>query len=199
MGPRVTLRSLKKWRELCLCPESKTFSPYPSHCIDSCPGFLPGLSLRKQKGARMAHYWHIVVPPSFRSVTIRTHVHTRKHRACGAFPLRNPFLPGLELPPPIRYAQQTAGFSALKKIYWHFISTRLWITKPSLKASSYVTVTVTQVRGFKPGRSRRIFQGEKIPSAPSFGREVKPWVPCRWFTACKRSLGVSWKSPSRQN
>ena len=33
----------------------------------------------------------------------------------------------------------------------------------------------TQVRGFKPGRSRRIFQGEKrILSTPSFGREVKP-------------------------
>jgi hypothetical protein len=57
----------------------------------------------------------------------------------------------------------------------------------------------TQVRGFKPSRSRRIFQGEKILSAPSRGREVKPWVPCRWFTACKRSLGVSWKSESRQN
>jgi hypothetical protein len=37
----------------------------------------------------------------------------------------------------------------------------------------------THVRGFKPGRSRRIFEGEKILSAPSFGREVKPWVPCR--------------------
>jgi hypothetical protein len=57
----------------------------------------------------------------------------------------------------------------------------------------------TQVRGFKPGRSRRIFQGEKILSAPSFGMEIKPWVLCRWFTACKRSLGVSWKSASRQN
>jgi hypothetical protein len=56
-----------------------------------------------------------------------------------------------------------------------------------------------QVRGFKPGRSRRIFQGEKILSTSSFGRVVKPWVPCRWFTACKRSLGVSWKSASRQN
>jgi hypothetical protein len=32
----------------------------------------------------------------------------------------------------------------------------------------------TQVRGFKPGQSRRIFQGEKILSAPSFGRGVKP-------------------------
>jgi hypothetical protein len=57
----------------------------------------------------------------------------------------------------------------------------------------------TQVRGFKPGRSRRIFQGEKILTAPSCVREVKPWVQCRWFTACKRSLGVSWKSASRQN
>jgi hypothetical protein len=56
----------------------------------------------------------------------------------------------------------------------------------------------TQVCGFKPGQSRRIFQGEKILSAPSFGREVKPWVLCRWFTACKRSLDVSWKSASRQ-
>jgi hypothetical protein len=37
----------------------------------------------------------------------------------------------------------------------------------------------TQVRGFKPGRSRRIFKGEKILSTPSFGGEVKPSVPCR--------------------
>ena len=46
-------------------------------------------------------------------------------------------------------------------------------------------------RGFKPGRSRRIFQGEKNPP---FGREVKLFVPCRRFTACKRSLSVTWKS-----
>ena len=52
----------------------------------------------------------------------------------------------------------------------------------------------TQLRGFKPGRSRRIFQGEKFLSTPSFGREVKPFVPCRRFTACKRSLNVTWKS-----
>ena len=41
----------------------------------------------------------------------------------------------------------------------------------------------TQVRGFKPGQSRRIFQGEKILSTPSFGMEVKPFVPCRIFEA----------------
>ena len=46
----------------------------------------------------------------------------------------------------------------------------------------------TQVRGFKPGRRRRIFKGEKIFSTPSFGGEVKPSVPCRRFAACKRSL-----------
>ena len=46
----------------------------------------------------------------------------------------------------------------------------------------------TQVRGLKPGRSRRIFKGEKIVSTPSFGGEVKPSVPCRRFTACKRTL-----------
>ena len=45
----------------------------------------------------------------------------------------------------------------------------------------------THVRGFKTGRSRRIFQGEKILSTPSFGRDVKPFVPCRIFAACKRT------------
>ena len=57
----------------------------------------------------------------------------------------------------------------------------------------------TQVRGFKPGRSRRIFEGEKILSTPSFGGEVKQSVPCRRFAACKRSLNVAWKSSFRQN
>ena len=52
----------------------------------------------------------------------------------------------------------------------------------------------TQVRGFKPGRSRQIFQGEKILSTPSFGGEVKPSVPCRRFTASKIFLNATWKS-----
>jgi hypothetical protein len=34
---------------------------------------------------------------------------------------------------------------------------------------------------------------------PSFGWDVKPSVPCRRFTACKRSLNVAWKSTFRQN
>jgi hypothetical protein len=52
----------------------------------------------------------------------------------------------------------------------------------------------SKVRGFKPGRSRRICQGEKILITPSFGGEVKPSVPSRRFTACKRSLTATWNS-----
>jgi hypothetical protein len=37
----------------------------------------------------------------------------------------------------------------------------------------------TQVRGFKPGQSRRVFRAKKILSTPSFGGEVNPSVPCR--------------------
>ena len=48
----------------------------------------------------------------------------------------------------------------------------------------------TQVRGFKPGRSLRIFRAKKNPSTPSFGGEVKPSVPRRRFAACKRSLNL---------
>ena len=48
----------------------------------------------------------------------------------------------------------------------------------------------TQVRGFKPGRSRRIFRAKKILGTPSFGGEVKTSVPCRRFVACKRSLNL---------
>jgi hypothetical protein len=103
----------------------------------------------------------------------------------------------------------------LKTLLWSRVKTPLLhhptdMTKPVQNCqhrSTYSIVIIrtrsmafgNQVRGFKPGRSRRIFQGEKILSAPSFGRAVKPWVPCRWFKACKKSLGVSWKSASRLN
>ena len=57
----------------------------------------------------------------------------------------------------------------------------------------------TQVRGFRPGRSCRIFKGEKIFSTPSFGGEVKPSVPCRRFAACKRSLELRGSRILRRN
>jgi hypothetical protein len=62
-----------------------------------------------------------------------------------------------------------------------------------------VLASGTQVRGFKPGRSLRIFKSGKILSTPSFGREFKPWAPCLRFSACKRNLNVQWKSAFRQN
>ena len=58
---------------------------------------------------------------------------------------------------------------------------------------------VPKFAGFTPGRSRQIFRAKKILSTPSFGRKVKPSVPCRSFTPCKRSLNVTWKSKFRQN
>jgi hypothetical protein len=57
----------------------------------------------------------------------------------------------------------------------------------------------TQVHGFAPGRSLRIFRTKKILSTPSFGGELKLSVPCRSFTACKISLNVTWKPAFRQN
>ena len=66
-----------------------------------------------------------------------------------------------------------------------YISVNLWQLRWSRGS---VLAFSTQVRGFKPGRSRRIFRGEKILSTPSFGGEVKPSVPYRRFAACKRSL-----------
>ena len=57
----------------------------------------------------------------------------------------------------------------------------------------------TQVRGFKPGRSRQIFKGGKILSTPSFGGEVKPSVPCCRFAACKRSLELRGSRILRRN
>jgi hypothetical protein len=42
-----------------------------------------------------------------------------------------------------------------------------------------VLTIVLKVCGFKPGRERWIFKGNKFHSTSSFGVEVKPSVPCR--------------------
>ena len=39
-----------------------------------------------------------------------------------------------------------------------------------------------------PAEAVRFLRAKKILSTPSFGREVKPSVPCRRFAACKRTL-----------
>ena len=48
----------------------------------------------------------------------------------------------------------------------------------------------SEVRGFDPGRGPWIFHSIKILNMTSFGREVKPWVPCRRFTARKWTLSL---------
>ena len=54
----------------------------------------------------------------------------------------------------------------------------------------------TQVRGFKPSRSRRIFKGEKILSTPSFGGEV---CPMSQICGMQKISRITWKSNSRRN
>jgi hypothetical protein len=50
-----------------------------------------------------------------------------------------------------------------------------------------VLATGPKVRGFDPDRGiKRVI---KFRSTTSFGGEVKPSVPCRRFTACKRTFG----------
>jgi hypothetical protein len=68
----------------------------------------------------------------------------------------------------------------------------LLCTSPYFERLRWVVVSMlasgTHDRGFAPGRSRRIFSGEKILGMPSFGREVKPFAPCCRFAACQRPL-----------
>ena len=82
-------------------------------------------------------------------------------------------------------------FYALKiEIVQNFISIDITLSKLSVYPVDPVIIILAtgfEVRGFDPGRGRWIFQSVKILSMTSFGREVKPWVPCRRFTACKRT------------
>ena len=86
------------------------------------------------------------------------------------------------------------NFNRIKKFKFSYIMReRLRWSRGSVLAFS------TQVRGFKPSRSHRIFKGEKILSTPSFRGEVKPSVPGRRFVAYKRSLMAWIETPCRQN
>jgi hypothetical protein len=89
-------------------------------------------------------------------------------------------------------------FILLLKTFYMFRASATPIMRLRLSRGC-VWASSTQFRGFKPGRSRRIFQSEKVPNTPSFGGEVNPAVPCRGFAACKISLNVTWKSAFRQN
>ena len=87
---------------------------------------------------------------------------------------------------------------AVRKLYSRLFHVRFMKSNLALSGFGGLEIAcwplVPKFLGFKPGRSRRIFQGEKILSTPSFGGEVKPSVSCRRFTACERFLNATWKS-----
>jgi len=57
----------------------------------------------------------------------------------------------------------------------------------------------TQVLGFKPGRSLRIFKGEIILSTPSFGGGSKAVCPMSQICGMLKISRITWKSNSRRN
>ena len=52
---------------------------------------------------------------------------------------------------------------------------------------------VPKFAGSNPDEAVGFFKAKNL-STPSFGGEVKPSIPCRRFTACKRFLNAMWKS-----
>jgi hypothetical protein len=94
-------------------------------------------------------------------------------------PARSESLYRLSYPGPLIYYQTLLSFTAI------------FICRYCRLASG------TRVRGFKSGRSRRIFSADKTLSMPSFGREAMPFAPCRRFAACKKSLRFTWESESQ--
>jgi hypothetical protein len=76
-------------------------------------------------------------------------------------------------------------------VYSHYFITLKQSTKHKSGFGGLVVSMLasgTQDHEFEPGRSRRIFRAKKIHSIPSFGREVKPFAPCRRFAECQRTL-----------
>ena len=53
---------------------------------------------------------------------------------------------------------------------------------------------VPKFAGSNPTEAVGFFRVRKILNTPPFGREIKSFVPCRRFMACKRSLNVTCKS-----
>ena len=73
----------------------------------------------------------------------------------------------------VRIIQVVSGFGGLEVACWPLVH---------------------KFAGSNPTEAAGFFRASKNLSTPPFGREVKPFVPCRGFTACKRSLNVTWKS-----
>ena len=62
----------------------------------------------------------------------------------------------------------------------------------TINCSAFTKLLMSKFAGSNPTEAVGILRAKKkILSTPSFGGEVKPSVPCRKFTACKRSLNVN--------
>ena len=63
------------------------------------------------------------------------------------------------------------------------------VVKPLMELLLFLSTPVVQWLSYSPldAGSMDFFQSVKILSMTSFGREVKPWVACRRFTARKRT------------
>ena len=97
---------------------------------------------------------------------------------------------------PGQIARRGHGGSSLEVVESIYINRMLDVTTgKGLRWSrvAYLSL-VPKFAGSNPTEAVGFFQGEKILSTPFFGWEVKPSVPCRIFTACKRFLNVTWKS-----
>jgi hypothetical protein len=90
----------------------------------------------------------------------------------------------------------THWISIVSYLYFKTSSASFLITFLSPKIATSTNMDVSGFGGLEvawwplePSSSRIQTRPKKESSARiSFGREVKPWVPCRRFTACKRSL-----------
>jgi hypothetical protein len=66
--------------------------------------------------------------------------------------------------------------------YWMSLELYLMFQFPPRSGFGGLVVSML-ASGSNPAEAVGLFSGVKIPSMPSFGREVKPWVPCRRFAA----------------
>jgi hypothetical protein len=75
----------------------------------------------------------------------------------------------------------------------------LWVSVMIILLFRSLAALVPKFAGSHPAEAVGFLWRKKFLSTPSFGGELKPSVPCRSFTACKRSLNVTCKSAFRQN
>ena len=78
----------------------------------------------------------------------------------------------------------------------HSFLSKLYVNLAASVVQRYVACRplVPKFADTNPAEAVGFFRVKKILSTPRFGRELKPFIPCRRFTACKRSLNVTWKS-----